>query len=172
MTGRHTAGRLTFARVVSDLSAPLRSALADDHTGVAVVEPQQTILLDATDRLTLWFDDGVPTHARHSDGRTGGAALAALATASPYRVELHERDRHAPPDEGAVAPDAPADHLAGDPDLAERTRTAAPDDRDDADGLDAVEAFLADEEAIADLQEQAREQAERRADEWGFDAVD
>lgn len=160
-------GRLAFSRTVTDLSIPLAAALDAEHTGYAVLEPQQTILLDSTDRLTLFFDDGVPTHARHSDGRTGGAALASLADAAPCRVELRESDS-APPAGATVAPDAPADHLAGDVRLAERTRAAAPDDVDDADGLDAVEAFLADEDAIEDIQERARAEAERRADEWGF----
>lgn len=160
-------GRLAFSKTVTDLTIPLRTALDADHTGYAAVEPQQTLLLDATDRLTLWFDDGVPTHARHSDGRTGGAALASLADAAPYRVELQEAEL-SPPADAAVAPDAPADHLAGDPSLAERTREAAPDEAADASGLDAVEAFLADGDAIADIQSRARAEAERRADEWDF----
>jgi len=160
-------GRLAFSRTVTDAGVPLETALDGELTGYAVFEPQQTILLDSTDRLTVWFDGGVPTHARHSDGRAGGAALASLAAVAPYRVELRESDP-SPPADAAVAPDAPADHLAGDTGLAERTREAAPDDADDAGGLDAVEAFLADEDAIEDIQARAREEAEQRADEWGF----
>lgn len=163
-------GRLTFSRVVTDLAPPLAAALDDGHTGHAVLEPQRTLLLDATDRLTLRFEDGIPTHATHSDGRTGGAALAALANASPYRVELRETATGAPLADAVIAPDAPAVHLAADDRLAERTRAAAPAaEPDGADELDAVEAFLADEDAITDLKERAREEAKRSNDEWGFD---
>lgn len=35
--------------------------------------------------------------------------------------------------------------------------------------LNAVDAFLADEDAIARIKSQAREEADRRAREWGFD---
>ncbi|MGB9986554.1 hypothetical protein [Salarchaeum japonicum] len=162
--------RLVFSRTVPDTAAPLETALDAAHTGRAVLEPQQTLLLDAADRLTLWFADGVPTHARHSDGRTGGAALAAFANPGPVRVELHADPAPNAPSECGVAPDAPATHLAGDDVLAARTRDRAPEDADaDAESLDAVEAFLADDAAIADIRERAREEAERRADEWGFE---
>ncbi|MEE6211183.1 hypothetical protein U3A55_13620 [Salarchaeum sp. III] len=160
--------RLVFARTVPDSATPLETALDADHTGRAVFEPQQTLLLDAADRLTLWFDDGVPTHARHSDGRTGGAALAAFANPGPVRVELHADPAPSTPADAAVAADAPATHLAGDDALAARTRDRTPDDTDTG-SLDAVEAFLADDDAIADLRERAREEAERRANEWGFE---
>lgn len=89
----------------------------------------------------------------------------------------------------------PAERLAGDPALAASTRRAAPPGRcrspvssrgeciDDGerDGGDdggvgrggeersAVEAFLEDEEKIEAIREQARREAEARAEEWGFD---
>jgi len=69
-----------------------------------------------------------------------------------------------------------ADRLAGDPDLAERTRTAAPAEWEaDAESggedgsLDAVEAFLDDEEKIAAIRDRAREEARERAEQWGLD---
>ncbi|MFC6731761.1 hypothetical protein [Haladaptatus sp. DYSN1] len=74
-----------------------------------------------------------------------------------------------------VPPELPADRLAGDPDLAARTREAAPSDRRDSAAdpaereLGAVEAFLADDEKIEAIQRQAREEAATRAQEWGFD---
>lgn len=160
--------RLVFSRTVPDLAAPLETALDTDHTGRAVLEPQQTLLLDAADHLTVWFDAGVPTHARHSDGRTGGAALAAFANPGPVRVELHADSTPSPPADCAVAPDAPAVHLADDDGLAARTRDRAPADAD-AGSLDAVEAFLEDADAIAEIKERARDEAERRADEWAFE---
>jgi hypothetical protein len=64
----------------------------------------------------------------------------------------------------------PAERLAGDPGLAARTRAAAPDERldDRAGSGSAVEAFLADESKIEAIREQAREEARRRAAEWGL----
>ncbi|TKX85377.1 hypothetical protein EXE43_13970, partial [Halorubrum sp. SS5] len=55
--------------------------------------------------------------------------------------------------------------------LAERTREAAPDERlrDGADEDDAVAAFLADDERIDAIREQARAEARDRAAEWGLD---
>lgn len=65
----------------------------------------------------------------------------------------------------------PADRLAGDPALADRTRAAAPVDRDAVANGDPVNEFLGDDEKIAAIREQARAEAERRAAEWGLDEV-
>jgi hypothetical protein len=76
----------------------------------------------------------------------------------------------------------PAERLAGDPDLAARTRAKAPDDRvrespggdsdsDEVAQQSAVEAFLEDEGKIEAIREQAREEARERAAEWGLDEV-
>jgi len=70
-----------------------------------------------------------------------------------------------------VPPGMPAARLAGDPDLAERTRAAAPADRTDEaapDGTDPLAAFLADDERVAAIQAEAREEARERAAEWGL----
>ncbi|PSQ58333.1 MAG: hypothetical protein BRD23_07340, partial [Halobacteriales archaeon SW_9_67_25] len=61
-----------------------------------------------------------------------------------------------------------------DTDLAARTRDTAPPEwveRESSpdEGTSAVEAFLDDEERITEIRERAREEAERRAAEWGFD---
>jgi hypothetical protein len=175
---------LTFARVVEDAAAALELSLDRELTGYAVLTPQDALLLDADGEGVVVFRDGVPTHARHTGtDRGGAAALADLATTGPLRVECYGDDESPVPrrDEYAVAPGTPAERLAGDDDLADRTRTAAdvagvaaPSDADGEDGsnLDAVEAFLADEQKVAAIQERAREEARQRAEEWGFDDVD
>jgi hypothetical protein len=167
---------VTFARVVDDAAAALSVVLDRELSGYAVFEPQDALLLDGG-ACVLAFTDGVPTHAKHAgSGRGGDAALADLAAPGPLRVECHvgEDGRVPRSDEYAVAPATPAERLAGDSDLAERTRRAAPDrgaGDDPAEGgsLDAVEAFLNDEEKIEAIRERAREEAAERADEWGFD---
>jgi len=73
-----------------------------------------------------------------------------------------------------VPPGMPAERLAGDPALADSTRRAAPADWPTVPGGEAgedhgaVEAFLEDEEKIAAIREQAREEARQRAVEWGL----
>lgn len=168
-------GDLLRSRVVADARAPLEAALDRRLTGYAVVSP--TDALDPErDGVVLTFEAGVPVVAYHVGSDRGGpAALGALATPGPYRVELYESNAddldpvHAV-DELRVAPGSPAERVAGAPHLADRTRRAAPADRD-ASGQDPVEAFLADEERIEAIREEARAEAERRAEEWGFDAA-
>jgi hypothetical protein len=66
----------------------------------------------------------------------------------------------------------PAERLAGDPQLAAKTRDRAPDrptTEPNTSPTSAVEAFLEDEEKIAAIRERARAEAERRAEEWGLD---
>jgi hypothetical protein len=133
----------------------------------------------------LTFDDGVPVLAYHTDTDRGGPpALADLAVPGPYRLDLVSlpaetmADLHGTP-ELTVPPGMPAERLAGDPDLARRTRRVAPDDRvqppeddgEDGEGVSAVEAFLADEEKIETIREQARAEARERAERWGLDDV-
>ena len=62
----------------------------------------------------------------------------------------------------------PAERLAGDPALADRTRRLA-GDPDPAGDDGAVVAFLEDEAAVEDIRETARAEAESRAEEWGFE---
>jgi hypothetical protein len=179
------SGDLVRSRVVSDPGTALEDALDCRLTGYAVLEPQDTVLLAGDARGVLTFEDGVPVLAYHTDTDRGGpAALADLAVPGPYRLELVSlpdetvADLHEPT-ELQVPPGMPADRLAGDPDLAERTRTLAPADRPrmDADGDDesqqasAVEAFLDDEAKIEAIRQQAREEARERAEAWGLDDV-
>jgi len=176
-------GELVASRVAPDARAFLERALDRRHTGYAVVEPAEGVLLDDDGAAVVTFEAGVPTLAYHAGtGRGGPAALGALG-AGPYRVALYELSANALAPAHAttsfrIPPGAPAERLAAAPALADRTRRLAPDERntddpDDAPGdAGAVEAFLADEERIEAIKRNARREAERRAEEWGFaDAV-
>jgi hypothetical protein len=176
-------GVLVRSRVAPDARAFLESALDRRHTGYAVVEPAEGVLLDADGAAVVTFEAGVPTLAYHAGTDRGGPAALGALGAGPFRVALYEVAAAALAAAHAttafrVPPGAPAERLAGAPDLADRTRRLAPDDRagDPAgpppDDAGAVEAFLADEERIEAIKRDARREAERRAEEWGFaDAV-
>jgi hypothetical protein len=169
-------GRLVRSRVVDDPGAVLETALDRSLTGYAVLEPQDALLFDEGARGVVTFDAGVPVLVYDVTSDRGGPdALADLAVPGPYRAEVYEL----PPEDLAAAhdtpalrvpPTMPAERLAGDPNLAARTREAAPASRleDDEPAGSAVEAFLADEEKIEAIQAQAREEARRRAEEWGL----
>jgi hypothetical protein len=174
-------GRLRRSRVVDHLGRTLRAALESRLTGYAVVAPGDALLLGAEGTGVLTFEDGVPVLAYHTGvGEGGRGALDALA-GGPCRVEVYEVDagalRAAHDAEGPrVPPGLPAERLAGDPALAERTRERAPDPRvrrdaveDAAGDRDAVVAFLDDEERVEAIRERARTEARRRAEEWGLD---
>lgn len=165
-----------FDRVVMAVDEPLGEALDRTLTGYGEVVPQAGLLGDGVGSGIIWFEDGVPVGARHSGtGRTGSAALADIAETGPYRVRLVETDLPTRVrDRESLPPAAPAEQLAGNEPLAERTRCAAdspPTDDSEAE-LDAVEAFLADEAKIEAIQQQAAAEARRRAEEWGFDTDD
>lgn len=170
-------GELLRSRVVGDIGTPLATAIDRELTGYATLVPQETLLLSGETRGVLTFADGVPVLAYDTVSDRGGAdALAELAVPGPYRVALYAVDEAAlePAHEAdalRVAPDAPATELADDPDLADRTREAAPDARlaDASDDHDAVTAFLDDDDRIDALREQARAEAADRAAEWGLD---
>jgi hypothetical protein len=172
-------GQLLRSRVVTDPGTALSTALEHDLTGYAVFEPRDALLLDTDGRGVLTFDAGVPVLAYHTGTDAGGAAaLADLAVPGPYSVDLFELDADAlaevhdtPP--LRVSPGLPAERLAGDPALADRTRDAAPAARVDeaeteGDGPGTVAAFLDDEEKISAIREQARSEARDRAREWGL----
>lgn len=175
---------LTFARVVDDAAAALALLLDRELTGYAVFTPQDALLLDVDGEGVVALEAGVPTHARYTGtDRGGAAALADLATTGPLRVECYEDDTAPVPETGeyAIAPETPAERLAGDDDLAARTRSAADavgvtapthSEQGTGDNLGAVEEFLADEQKVQAIQERAREEARQRAEEWDFDDVD
>ncbi|QAU12742.1 hypothetical protein EKH57_08410 [Halorubrum sp. BOL3-1] len=170
-------GTLLRSRVVSDVGTTLSRALDRGLTGYATLVPQETLLLSGEARGVITFADGVPVLAYNTVTDSGGPdALAELAVPGPYRVELYAVDADelaAAHEEDAlrVAPDAAATELADDADLAGRTREAAPDERlrDADDEDDAVAAFLADDDRIDAIREQARSEARDRAAEWGLD---
>ena len=170
-------GTLLRSRVVSDVGTTLSRALDRELTGYATLVPQETLLLSGEARGVITFADGVPVLAYNTVTDSGGPdALAELAVPGPYRVELYAVDAGglAAAHEGEalrVAPDAAATELADDAGLAARTREAAPDERlgDGADEDDAVAAFLADDDRIDAIREQARSEARDRAAEWGLD---
>jgi hypothetical protein len=167
----------------------LVDALDRELTGYAVLEPQGSLLLDDGGRGVLTFERGVPVVAYHTGSDRGGPpALADLAAGGPYRLELYGVPRSAlaavhDNDAFRIPPGMAAERLAGDQSLADRTRETAPGDRtvegrpDGTDGrpgerdVGAVEAFLDDERKIEAIREQARTEAEARAEEWGFGEV-
>lgn len=175
-------GDLVRSRVVADPGVALTTALDRELTGYAVFQPQDALLLDGDRRAVLTFETGVPVLAYDTHSERGGPdALADLAVPGPYRVELYAvaanelAAAHDTP-ELQVPPGMPAEELAADTALASRTRASAPDhltaagDGDDeGDDQSAVEAFLADEEKIRAIREQARAEAEQRAEAWGLD---
>lgn len=169
-------GTLVRSRVVGDPGVALAAALDRELTGYAVFEPQDALLFDDETCGVVTFEGGVPVLAYDAAADCGGPdALAELAVPGPYRVELYALDAADLEDahdaaELRVPPGMPADRLAGDAALAERTREVAPDDRltEGDDASSPVEAFLEDEEKIAAIREQAREEARARADEWGL----
>lgn len=168
-------GRLVRSRVVDDPGVVLDAALNRSLTGYAVLEPQDALLFDDGARGVMTFESGVPVLVYDATTDRGGPdALADLAGPGPYRAELYELPPaalDAAHDTPAlrVPPAMPAERLVGDADLAARTREAAPESRlaDDSAGS-AVEAFLADETKIEAIRTQAREEAQRRAAEWGL----
>lgn len=173
-------GQLVRSRVVTDIRTVLTDALDRDLTGYAVIEPQETLLLDSNGKVVFTFEAGVPILAYHTATDAGGKnALAALATVGPCRLDLYtlspnQLETAHDTSELRVSPEMPAKHLADDPALAVRTRERASidtdsDRRDDTPPSNAVEAFLDDTEQIEAIREQARTEAKRRAKEWGLD---
>lgn len=174
---RLPSGDLLRSRVVDDPGDVLRQALDRRLTGYLVLEPQDSLLLDGETRGIITLEAGVPALAYELSRDRGGAdALADLATPGPYHTELYELPAASLSDIDSpsfrVGPDVPAERLAGDADLAARTREAAPAERLDAEmDDDPVAAFLADEEKIDAIRRQAREEAQARAEQWGLDGA-
>jgi hypothetical protein len=170
-------GELLRSRVVPDPGDLLEDALDRRLTGYATIVPGDALLLDEEGQGLLTFEDGVPIVAYHERTDRGGeSALADLARA-PWRVELVGCepsglvDAHRT-EAWRVPPGVPAERVAGAPELAGRTRRRAPGDRvgENEPDLGAVEAFLDNAERIEQVRAEARAEAERRAEEWGFAA--
>ncbi len=170
-------GRLVRQRVVTDPATALERALETRVTGYARLESQDAILLDTQGLGVLTFDDGVPVAAYHTGTDNAGVdALADIAVAGPYRLGLYELDAGAlepvhSTEAFRVGPGTPAERLAGDAALAARTREQAPARRleresSPEDGTTAVEAFLEDEDRVESIRRRARQEAQRRAEEW------
>jgi len=174
------SGRLLRRRVVENVGTVLDRALEAELTGYARLVSQDALLLDGDGVGVLTFQDGIPSAAYHTGTDAAGQeALADIAVAGPYRLELYELEADVlaevhGSESVAVPPTSPARRLSGDPQLIERTRGAAPADRleaktDEDAHLDAVASFLDDEERIETIRDRAREEARSRADEWGFE---
>ncbi|WP_224332706.1 hypothetical protein [Haloprofundus halobius] len=169
-------GDLVRSRVVADVGTALSTALERELTGYAVLEPQDALLLDGETRGVLTFEAGVPALAYSVETDRGGTdALADLAVPGPFRVDVYELPVSAlsethETDDLLVPPGSPAETLADAPELAARMRDAAPDEwsRRGEDGASAVEAFLEDEAKLDAIREQARTEAEARAEQWGL----
>ncbi|WP_049971436.1 hypothetical protein [Haladaptatus cibarius] len=178
-------GELVRSRVVSHPATMLETVLERELTGYAVFEPQDSLLLDAEGHGIITFEAGIPNLVYHTGTNRGGSvALADLAMPGPYSIDLFrlsgdelasveggERNEY----DWEIPPGMPAKRLAGDPELADRTREQAPTERnrltsdgETDDPPSAVEAFLENDEKIDAIREQAREEAQRRAEEWGL----
>ncbi len=168
-------GHTRFDRVVMSVGDLLREALDVSLRGYGEIVPQAGLLGDEAGCCVIWFEAGVPQRAHHTGtGRVGSEALADIAETGPYRVQLVEIDGTEPVKQGDLDPTAPAEQVVGDTALADRTARAAggTDSSDPGDDLDAVEAFLADEDKIEAIQKRAAMEARRRAEEWGLDSVE
>lgn len=167
-------GDLIRSRVVSSAAEPLEAALDRRLTGYLAFEPRETLLMDGEAAAVITVVDGAPVLAYHpTTDRGGPAALAALGTPGPYLAELYDLPEDAlarvhdrAGEDLTLPPGMAAERLAAAQDLAERTRRVAPERAGTA--ASAVEAFLDDEERVQAIREQARREAARRAEEWGF----
>ena len=171
-------GHLQTRKVVTDLGGILADLLDSAHTGYLRLAAEDALLVDGG-ATVLTFEDGVPVAATHTEtDRAGADALADAAVANLYRIEcydlsadtLAEVSWHT--DERArIPPELPAEQLAGDNDLAARTRERTPATRatDHDAPCDAVLSFLDDESAIEKIRSHAREEARERAKSWGID---
>lgn len=172
---RVSGGTVVQSRVVETLGPLLSDVLDQELTGYVRIEPSDLMLFDQDGRGVLTFAAGVPMAAYHTGtDATGLPALQDIPELGPYHIELY---RLAPAELQAVhgeaallvPPDRPAERFTRNRSLIERTRSTAPDDRlGGTEDEDALAAFLADEDRIASLRSEARQQATARAEEWGL----
>lgn len=162
-------GDLVRSRVADALAPVLGAVLDRSFTGHLTIEPGDSLLFDDGGRAILTIVDGIPHTAYHTGIDTGGPpVLEALTNAGPYRVEHYATtDPRRLGD--SVDATAPAQRLTTDQTLVRRTHAAAPDTDDPDRSLDAVEAFLDDEATVTAIRERARDEAQRRANDWGID---
>lgn len=170
-------GRLIRQRVLEDVETVLATAFERRLTGYARLEPQETLLLDGDGIGVVTFDDGVPFAAYHTGTDASGTdAITDIGSKGPYRLSLYELDESITEqiyDDDAlrVPPGLPATQLAGDAELAEKTRNRAPDEwqqETTTTSLEAVEQFLDDETRVESIRERARNEAHSRAEQWQF----
>jgi len=172
--GHIPEGRLRRSRTDADIAETLAGVLDRELTGYVVFEPQGSILRGDDERAVITFDSGVPVLAYHPPSDAGGADALDALSGGPFHVEAYDLPADALSEAHRVealrvAPAAPAERLATDDALIERTRAAASDDRLDRDpDASSVEAFLADEDRIEAIRQEARAEAEERAAEWGL----
>lgn len=171
--GHIPEGELCRSRTDADVGATLADVLDRRLTGYVVFEPQDSILFGDDERAVLTFESGVPVLAYYPASDAGGREALDALTGELFHAEMYELPAAAleaahEVEDLRVGPTVPADALAGDETLVERTRAAAPDDRLVDDGGSAVEAFLADADRIESIREEARAEAQARAAEWGL----
>ncbi|SEK33621.1 hypothetical protein [Haloferax larsenii] len=171
-------GALLRSRVVDDPGDALAEVLDEGLTGYVVFEPQDALLLGESTRGIVTFEEGIPVLAYDTERDEGGRdGLEGFAVTGPHRVAVHavDADDLAEAHETEafrVSPGEPSRVLAGDEQLADRTLDAAPESRRE-EGRDqsALEAFLSDQEAIEQIQSEARAEAQARAEEWGLESA-
>jgi len=172
--GHIPEGELCRSRTDADIGETLAGVLDRELTGYVVFEPQGSILFGNDERAVLTFEAGVPVLAYHSASDAGGHDALDALTGDLFHAEVYELAADAltaahQVEELRVSPTAPADVLADDGALVDRTRDVAPEDRlADAAGTSAVEAFLADADRIDAIRDEARAEAQARAAEWGL----
>lgn len=166
-------GELLRSRVVTSLSPALEDVLDRRLDGYALLSPRDSLLGSGDETGVVTFEAGIATLVYHTGTDRGGPAALADVGPPPYRFELYALDADAlelphRTESLQVRPGTVADRLVSDPELAERIRNAAGVDGNGRADVDAVEAFLEDDAAVAEIREAARTEARERADEWGL----
>lgn len=180
-----TGGTLKRSQTVSEYGPVLATILEEQLTGYSRIEPGDAVVLEADGAGVLTFEGGVPQAAYHTTtDATGEAALEELSNLGPFYVEVYTVSEellagvHDTP-AVCIPPERPAERLAGDPKLADRTRAQASTEqrkRGRVTKEETLVSFLEDEQRIEQIRTEAKEQARRRAKEWNleeaFDGAD
>ena len=172
-------GQLKRSQVVAEFGPVLAELLAEQLTGYSRIEPGDSVVLEADGAGVLTFNSGVPVAAYHTaSDATGEAALEELSRLGPFSIEVYTASTAVlntvqETDAALIPPERPAELLAGDPTLADRTRAQASTaqlDRTREATEEALISFLSDEKRIEQIRREAKQQARRRAQRWGLDA--